>query len=117
MNHYPIKKIQEHKDLLKPAARWFHQKWNIPESAYLESMEECLNNTSPVPQWYVVLNGQEIIAGLVYCTVHISQNDLPEFPSAALASIDDATASPHSAALQIENPFGVILLKMNGTAH
>ncbi len=64
MHHYPIKKIQEHKDLLKPAARWFHQKWNIPESAYLESMEECLNNTSPVPQWYVVLNGQEIIAGL-----------------------------------------------------
>ena len=50
MSHYPIKKIQEHKDLLKPAARWFQQKWNIPESAYLESMEECLNNTSPVPQ-------------------------------------------------------------------
>lgn len=46
----PDQKIQEHKDLLKPAARWFHQKWNIPESAYLESMEECLNNTSPVPQ-------------------------------------------------------------------
>lgn len=36
----------------------------------------------------------------VRCTVHISSNGLPEFPSAALASLDVATATPHSAALQ-----------------
>ncbi|MCI9074055.1 MAG: hypothetical protein HFH80_14925, partial [Lachnospiraceae bacterium] len=34
--------------------------------------------------------------GLVYRIVHISQNDLPEFPSAALSSVNDATASPPS---------------------
>ena len=54
---------------------------------------------------------------LVYCIIHISHNDLPEFPSAALSSIDDATASPHSSALQIENSFCVILLKVNDTVH
>ena len=32
-------------------------------------------------------------------------------------SIDDATASPHSSALQIENSFCVILLKVNDTVH
>lgn len=64
MDGYTIKKIQEHKELLEPSAHWFHEKWSIPETAYLESMEECLENTSPVPQWYVVLDGREIIAGL-----------------------------------------------------
>ncbi len=49
--------------------------------------------------------------------IHISPNDLPEFPSAALSSIDVATALPHSSALQAENPFYVILLKVNETAH
>ena len=58
-----------------------------------------------------------VISMLVYCTIHISPNDLPEFPSAVLASIDDATASPRSAALQSENSFCVVWLKMNGTVH
>ena len=49
----------------------------------------------------------------MYCIIHISHNDLPEFHSTALSSIDDATASPHSAALQTENSFCVIMLKVN----
>ena len=55
--------------------------------------------------------------GPVYCLIHISPNDLPEFPSAALSSIDVATATPHYSALQAENPFCVILLKVNETVH
>ena len=54
---------------------------------------------------------------LVYCLTHISYNDLPEFSSAALSSIDDATASPHSSALQNKNSFSVIMLKVNETVH
>lgn len=61
--------------------------------------------------------GEELLKWLVHCTIHISHNDLPEFLSAALASIDDATASPHSSALQSKNSFCVILLKVKGTAH
>jgi len=45
---------------------------------------------------------------LVYCIDYISLNDLPEFPSAALSSVNDATASPPSSALQAENSFYVI---------
>ena len=53
------------------------------------------------------------VSTIVYCIIHISHNDLPEFPSATLSSIDDATASPHSSALQNENSFYVILLKVD----
>jgi GNAT superfamily N-acetyltransferase len=45
-------------------ARWFHEKWGIPLNAYLESMDECLRNISPVPQWYVAMDGQRILGGL-----------------------------------------------------
>ena len=54
---------------------------------------------------------------LVYCITHISHNDLPEFLSAALSSIDDATASPHSSALQAEHSFCAIMRKVNETVH
>jgi Acetyltransferases len=63
MNRFNITKIQEHKELVEQAAEWFHEKWGIPKSAYLESMEECLLNNSAVPQWYVVRKEQTIIAG------------------------------------------------------
>ena len=49
--------------------------------------------------------------------VHISPNGLPEFPSAVLASLNDTTASPRSAALQAENPLWVIWLKVNMSVH
>ena len=40
---------------------------------------------------------------LVYCITDISPNNLYKFSSAALSSIDVATATPHSSALQTEN--------------
>lgn len=47
MEKYNIIKIREHEELIEQAADWFHQKWNIPREAYVESMEDCLNK-SPV---------------------------------------------------------------------
>lgn len=41
--------------------------------------------------------------------VHISSNSSPEFPSAALASLNDALCSPRSVALQAKNLFGANL--------
>ena len=38
MNIYKIATIQEHPELKNRAANWFHEKWNIPLEAYLESM-------------------------------------------------------------------------------
>ena len=45
-------------------AEWFHEKWNVPLEAYLESMDECLQNESAVPQWYVMLDGDRIVSGM-----------------------------------------------------
>lgn len=61
---YVIKKISEHINLKESAAEWFHSKWNIPAEAYLESMEQCISGVESVPQWYVVMDGDKIIAGL-----------------------------------------------------
>ncbi len=57
-------KIQEHPELKNYAANWFHEKWNIPLEAYLESIDECMKNNTPVPQWYIVIIGDKIVGGL-----------------------------------------------------
>lgn len=64
MNDYRIIKIQEHHELKNYAANWFHEKWNIPLEAYLESIDECMKNKTPVPQWYIVIIGDKIVGGL-----------------------------------------------------
>lgn len=64
MCEYPIIKLQEHREMTEKASRWFHEKWGIPQEAYRESMEESLRKTGPVPQWYVVMDGETIVGGL-----------------------------------------------------
>ncbi len=64
MEKYKILKIKDNKEFITQASEWFHQKWNIPKEEYIKSMEECINNTSPVPQWYIMLNNKDIIAGI-----------------------------------------------------
>lgn len=63
MNNYSIVNLQERPALRRQAAEWFHRKWGIPAKEYLGSMDECLAGGSAVPQWYVVLQGNEIIGG------------------------------------------------------
>lgn len=62
--NYVIVKITDRPQLKEQAARWFCEKWNIPVEAYLESMEEALGGSSPVPQWYLALEGDRIIGGM-----------------------------------------------------
>lgn len=64
MNNYEVIKIQEHSELKKQAAKWFHEKWYVSEEAYLESMDDCIANQGAVPQWYVIMEQGTIIAGL-----------------------------------------------------
>lgn len=73
MAEYQITRLQDRPDLMEHAAEWFHQKWNIPKEVYLESMKECLKKHSAVPQWYVVLDGSSIIAG-----IGVIENDFHE---------------------------------------
>lgn len=51
-------------DLIPAAARWFNEKWQIPIEAYVESMNAALTDANGVPAWYVILDGDRIIAGL-----------------------------------------------------
>lgn len=61
---YKIIRLTDKPEIKEQAARWFHEKWNIPLEAYLESMDDCLAQKAPVPQWYVALENDEIIGGL-----------------------------------------------------
>ncbi len=61
---YEIVRLIDRPQLKERAARWFHEKWGVPPEAYAESMEECLSGENPVPQWYLAVEGREIVGGL-----------------------------------------------------
>lgn len=64
MCEYHIMNLREKPQWKQKAARWFHEKWNVPVDAYLESIEESLNSENPVPQWYLAVQEEQIIGGL-----------------------------------------------------
>ena len=45
------------------AAEWFHSKWSVPKEAYLECMEDYLNNKTEYG-WYLCLYGNKIVGGM-----------------------------------------------------
>jgi len=59
-----IIKLSLHPELFEKAAKYFHDKWKVPVSAYLESMNESLTAKDGVPEWYIIQKDDEIIAGL-----------------------------------------------------
>lgn len=59
-----IIKIREHKEFGSMAAKWFHSKWGVPLEAYEESINECIENKSGVPQWYIAMEDNELVGGL-----------------------------------------------------
>ena len=61
---YKIIRIIDVPEMKERAAEWFHEKWGIPLSAYIESMEEALKGVSSVPQWYVAVERDRIIGGM-----------------------------------------------------
>jgi len=63
MSEYIIVKITDKPEIKDNAANWFHKKWGVPREAYLESMEAALNGDT-VQQWYLYLDGENIIAGM-----------------------------------------------------
>ena len=57
-------KLRDCPALAGEAARWFHEKWGIPQEAYEESIADCLKKLGPVPQWYLAREGGRILGGL-----------------------------------------------------
>lgn len=62
--NYKIIRLTDKPEIKERAAQRFHEKWNIPLAAYMESMEECLAKKNPVPQWYVAMEDDRIIGGM-----------------------------------------------------
>ncbi len=58
-----IIKISQAAALKDRAAAWFHEKWSIPLTAYLESMEQAIVQPGGVPEWYLVLEDDRILGG------------------------------------------------------
>ena len=58
-----LRKLREHRELAAPAAAWFHARWGIPEEEYARSIQACLADGGAVPQWYLAVEGGEILAG------------------------------------------------------
>ena len=62
--NYQIVRLIDKPEMKEQMALWFSEKWSVPLQAYLESMDEALSGKTPVPQWYVAMEGSRIIGGL-----------------------------------------------------
>ncbi len=60
---YACVPLRERPELAGAAARWFHEKWGVPEEAYLECIEDYLDGETEYG-WYLCLDGEKIIGGL-----------------------------------------------------
>ena len=56
-------KLRERPELEVSAADWFHSKWGVPQEAYLECMDDYLNNKTEYG-WYLCLDDDHIVGGL-----------------------------------------------------
>ena len=75
---YTIVRLIDRPELKETMARWFSEKWRVPLSAYLESMDDCLRGENPVPQWIAAMEGERIIGGL-----GVIENDFHDRPDLA----------------------------------
>ena len=62
--NYEIIRLLDKPAMKQQMADWFHEKWNVPLEAYLQSMNDCLAENNPVPQWYIAVEDSRIIGGL-----------------------------------------------------
>ena len=55
--------LRERHELKEAAAAWFHDKWGVPEEAYLACMDAYLARETE-NGWYLCLDGERIVGGL-----------------------------------------------------
>lgn len=60
---YAVKRISDEPYLVATAAKWFHEKRNIGEEIYLESMKAAVSLNSAYPEWYLALDKNDRIIG------------------------------------------------------
>ena len=55
--------LRQRPDLKSAAAAWFHDRWGVPEEAYLSCMDAFLSGETEYG-WYLCLDGERIVGGL-----------------------------------------------------
>ncbi len=63
LSDYSFITLRDRPELMAPAAAWFHEKWGVPEQAYLDCMSAYLSRETEYG-WYLCLVGQRIVGGL-----------------------------------------------------
>lgn len=63
MKEYTYVTLRQKPELKEEAAAWFHDKWEVPQEAYLECMEAYLNHETEYG-WYLCLDNEHIVGGL-----------------------------------------------------
>lgn len=58
---YEIIRLIDKPEIKEQVAQWFHEKWSIPLSAYIKSMDDNLTKRDPVFQWYVAKDGNLLV--------------------------------------------------------
>ena len=60
---YRYIKLREMPELEAFAVQWFHNKWGVPQEAYLECMDAYLNKKTEYG-WYLCMDNEQIVGGL-----------------------------------------------------
>ena len=55
--------IRQCREWLERAADYFSSRWQIDRQLYLDSMQDSLTTNEPVPRWYLLVEGEEIVGG------------------------------------------------------
>ena len=63
MKEYTYVTLRQKPELKEKAAAWFHDKWEVPQEAYLECMEAYLDYETEYG-WYLCLDNKRIVGGL-----------------------------------------------------
>ncbi len=57
---YKIISLADRPEMKETMYPWLYEKWGISEDAYLQSMQDCLEGKTPVPQWFIKLDFAEL---------------------------------------------------------
>ena len=77
MSNVKIIAIREYPELLEQAVDYFSSRWGVDRNIYRDCIANSLTTESPLPRWYLMMNGNRIIGsyGLVV-NDFISRQDL-----------------------------------------